>query len=43
MGQPNGKGTETFADKSCYSGEFLKGMKSGKGELVFPDGGIYRG
>jgi hypothetical protein len=34
----HGYGKEYWPDGSIYEGEYIKGMKSGKGNIYFPDG-----
>ena len=43
-GKMNGNGKYTYKeDKKIYEGEYLNGVKEGKGKLYYPDGKIYEG
>jgi hypothetical protein len=42
-GEMHGTGKVTFADGSCYSGEFKQNLKHGKGVLFLQDGSVYDG
>ena len=36
----DGFGVEKYADGSCYTGTFKKGIKHGKGKFLFKNGDI---
>lgn len=39
----HGIGKETWADGSCYDGEYVGGQKNGKGLYLWGDGSKYEG
>jgi len=40
---PHGRGTKKNEDGSIYVGEFVKGIKEGKGNFAFANGDTYSG
>lgn len=42
-GRPDGRGTCTYADSSCFVGMWRNGVRDGRGTLTFANGAVYAG